>query len=72
MNIYESKEDMIDKIENFIRSNLKDSSSYNDDLQIEDEFIKFSVDNKKYKVSCDLSYKMICKKILYFIKYYDL
>lgn len=72
MNIYESREDVFDKLENFIKSNLKDPDSYNNDLQIEDEVIKFSVKNKRYKINCDLSYKLICRKILDFINYYNL
>lgn len=72
MNIYESREDVFDKLEKFIRSNLKDSKSYNNDLQIEDEVIKFSVNDKRYKISCDLSYKLICRKIMDFINYYNL
>lgn len=72
MNIYESREDVFDKLEKFIKSNLKDPDSYNNDLQIEDEVIKFSVKNKRYKISCDLSYKLICRKILDFINYYNL
>lgn len=72
MNIYESKESVLNKLENFIKSNLKDSSSYNNDLEIDSEYIKFSVKNKRYKISCDLSYKLICRKIMDFINYYNL
>lgn len=71
MNIEISRRDMYNKIENFIINHIRNKKSYNNDLIIGNETIRFSINDEKFVMNCDKSFNNICNKIESFIEYYN-